>query len=159
MFVTGHVAAALLASRRWDLDARVVVAATLFPDVVDKTARYVLHAVPSGRLPSHTLLALSLTAGAAYLLGSRAGLAGPWARAWVVGFVLHLICDFASPVPLLWPFFSYDFQTHSLAYVLWHPPTPVEVASLILEGVLVGLAIYVEWRRCRHGKLSIVPRC
>jgi hypothetical protein len=159
MFITGHVAAAVLAARHWELDARLVVAATLFPDAVDKTARYILNVVPSGRLPTHTLLALALTSTFVCLLGWSVGRAGSWAKAWVTGFGLHFACDFAAPVPLLWPFVNYDLKTYSLAHVLWHPLSPIEQVSLIFEGTLVILALCGEWRRCRQDKPSIVPRC
>ncbi len=159
MFITGHVAASLLASRRWDLDARLVVAATLFPDAIDKSAHHILHIVPSGRLPTHTLLALALTSGAVYVAGRRRGQARNWTLAWLAGYVLHLLCDFAAPVPLLWPFAPYDLTSHSLAYILWHSPTPIEIVSLFLEGALVLLAAWVEWRRCQGGRASILPRC
>ncbi len=159
MFVTGHVAASLLVSRRWGLDVGWVMAAGLFPDVVDKTCCYLLHLVPTGRLPSHTLLGLGLTAAAVGLLGRCQGRAGPWVLAWVVGYALHLACDVASQVPFLWPFLSYRQPTDSPMYNFWHPRRPIEGVSLVLEGVLIVLALYVEIRRRRRARVPIAPRC
>ncbi len=158
MFVTGHIAASLLVSRRWSLKVRWVVAAGLFPDVVDKTCRHVLHLVPTGRLPSHTLLGLGLTTAAGYLLGRRRGCAGPWVLAWVVGYALHLACDVATLVPLLWPFFSYDWPAYNPMYNFWRPQRPIEIASLVLEGVLVALALWVEIRRYWRARTPIAPQ-
>jgi hypothetical protein len=159
MYVAGHVAASILAARYGDLDARLAVGAALFPDVVDKTCRYALGLVPTGRLPSHTFLALALTTAGAYFLGRRMGQAGRWAAAWFLGYSLHLVLDFAAQVPLLWPFVPYELRPVRLTYVLWHALTPIEMASLALEIALVGTALYVEVRRRRPFGSFISPRC
>lgn len=158
MYVAGHVAASLLASRHWDLDVRLAVAAALFPDVVDKTCHYALGLFPSGRMPTHTFLALALTSGGTYLLGRYKGQARRWATAWAAGYVLHLLFDFAAPMPFLWPFVSSGLESPSLAYVLWHPLKPIEIASLALEIALVAVALQTERRRHRRLRSLISPR-
>lgn len=152
MFITGHVAAALLASRRWTLDPRIAIAAALFPDLVDKPAK-ILNLVPTGRMPSHTLLVLGLTTTAVLLADRRFRRAGRWAAAWVVGYVAHLALDFADVVPLLWPFAAYPSPQFPIMGTR-AAPTPLIVASGILELALLLGALYVEIRRRRQRKLA-----
>jgi len=158
MYAPGHIAASLLVARRSELNPRLLVGAALFPDVVDKTCRYVLGVVPSGRLPTHTLLALALSTGGIYRLGRRRGQAKQWALAWLVGYALHLLLDFAAPVPLLWPFASYDLGSYDWTYVFWHPRSPVEIASLAGEIALVAMALYGELQWPRRLRSSTSPR-
>jgi len=154
MFLTGHIASALLASRRWALDPRIVIAATLFPDVVDKSAKHLLHVVPFGRLPAHTLLVLALTAGIVFLVDRHYGRHGRWLAAWLAGYVAHLVLDFSDIVPLLWPFRPYGMPEHPLGSMGQH--TAAIRASMIIELILVVAAVIVEIRRRRRLALPSV---
>jgi len=153
MFITGHVAAALLASRRWVLDPRIAVAATLFPDLIDKPAK-LLGLVPYGRMPSHSLLVLGLTTAAVLLADRHFRHRGRWSAAWVVGFVAHLVLDFADVVPLLWPFQAYSAPRYPIMGARAEV-TPVVILSGVLEMVLVLAAIYVEIRRRRRRRAAL----
>lgn len=157
MFITGHLAASTLAARRWDLDLRFALAAALFPDVVDKTCRYLLGIVPSGRIPSHTLLMVGLTTAAVALWGRRRGRVRPWVTAWLVGYGLHLACDVASQVPLLWPFRAYVWRLRPWPSFLHGPLSPGDKVTLAVEGLLVAAAVGVEVRRWRGRSRGPVP--
>jgi hypothetical protein len=158
MYVIGHVAAALLAARRWDLDARIAIGAALFPDLVDKTLRYGLGVVPSGRVPAHSLLVAGLATGGVALLGRRKGRAGRWAKSWAAGYGLHLAFDFAAQVPLLWPFVPYKLKGYKLSHVLWHRLEPIEVTSAALEVALVVAALNSERRRLQTASQDDGPK-
>jgi hypothetical protein len=148
MFITGHVASALLASRRWTLDPRIAITAALFPDLVDKPAKF-LGLVPTGRFPTHTLLALGLTTIVVLLVDRRFRRRGRWVAAWVTGYSLHLALDFADVVPLLWPFRAYPALHYPLIGQRAAPDELI-VLSGVLELLLMVIAVYVEIRRRRR---------
>jgi hypothetical protein len=142
--IVGHVASSILAAYALKLDSRLVVAAGLVPDVVDKTARYVLHVVPSGRLPSHTLLGLTLTTLAVYGLGRIRGQGPAPTRAWFIGYGTHLVLDFAGILPLLWPFAEYQWPDGLTPFDwIFEPISWSRWLSLALEGALVVAAVWV----------------
>jgi hypothetical protein len=146
--VLGHVASSVLAARALKLDTRVVVLAGLLPDLVDKATRYVLHVVPFGRLPSHTLLGLALTTLAVYGLGRIRGDGTARTLAWFVGYAAHLVLDFARPLPLLWPFVAYEWpDTYTPFDWIFEPIPWSSWLSLALEGALVVAATWVARRR------------
>ena len=108
MILPGHLGAGYLAAYYLHLDKRVALAAAIFPDLVDKTARYVLDISPSGRIPMHSLLGWSFSAAWIGLLTRRRRPA----LAWAAGYATHLLADVltdllhaqeGSPY-LLWPF-------------------------------------------------------
>ena len=107
MILPGHLAAGYLAARYTRSDPRAALAAGIFPDVVDKTARYVLHISPSGRLPAHSIffgIFSTLVVGA---LTCRRQVV----RGWAAGYATHLLSDVSSDLLnagdqfgyLIWP--------------------------------------------------------
>ena len=103
--ILGHLAVSALLHRYLDTDLGPTVTGGVFPDVTDKLLCQVLHLTPSGRMYGHTLLGLVLTTTLVRLVsGARV------ARAWVVGYLGHLVADMGGFVPWLYPFRSYNFE-------------------------------------------------
>ncbi len=89
----------------------ILLLASLFPDVVDKTIGYVFQAMPNGRHYTHnvfSLVGLSLLVG--LLGGQTAG------RAWFAGHLGHLLADSDRLVPWFFPLKKYPFQKGRLAF-------------------------------------------
>jgi membrane-bound metal-dependent hydrolase YbcI (DUF457 family) len=149
--VLGHVAGSALAARTLHLDARMVILAGVFPDLVDKSAKHLFHVVPFGRIPAHTLLGLALTTLAVYLLSQFAGKGLALPLAWLVGYASHLLLDFAGLVPILWPFRGYQWPETRTPFDWVLEPVPWQGwLSIGLEVVLVAVAVVVEVRRRAH---------
>jgi hypothetical protein len=110
MQIPGHLAVALAQhglvpkSKRQRRLLVVLLVASLFPDVLDKTIGYVLKLMPNGRHYAHnlfSLIGLSLVAG---LIGGKTiGLA------WFGGHLGHLLVDSHNSVPWFFPFKQYKF--------------------------------------------------
>ncbi len=162
MIFPGHVAAPVLASRYLDIDRRLAVLAAVVPDLVDKSAYYVLHISHWTRLPAHApivFLALSL---AVALAGRLLRGNWRWGIAWLAGYGLHLLCDLIPPdgvLPWAWPWRAYaDMASTGLPWFLGGGDVPW--VSLTVEVALVAVALAVEiahWR-WRSGLSSRAPR-
>lgn len=82
-----------------------ILAASIFPDVVDKTIGYVLGAMPGGRHIAHnifSLLGVSLLVG--LIWGRLAGFAFGF------GYLGHLAADDLTRIPLFFPVRKYKFR-------------------------------------------------
>ncbi|NJN94707.1 MAG: hypothetical protein HC875_11745 [Anaerolineales bacterium] len=110
MQIPGHLAVALAQSRLPPFRASkrllfVLLLASLFPDIVDKTIGYVLQAMPNGRHFAHnifSLLGLSLLV--TLIWGRRTG------YAWFSGYLGHLLADSTRRVPWFFPLKKYPFK-------------------------------------------------
>jgi hypothetical protein len=102
--ILGHLAVSALLHRYLDADLKPVIAAGLFPDVVDKLLCQVLRLTPSGRMYAHTLLSVGLSTAVVHKVCGRRT-----ARAWALGYLGHLVADAEGRVPWLYPFREYDF--------------------------------------------------
>jgi hypothetical protein len=99
----GHVALAILGSHLLGTDLHTTVAATVAPDLIDKSAVHLFAATPSGRYIMHGIPAGLAGAGLAALIGGpRIGVS------WLVGHLLHLLGDGAE-VPWWFPLRAYKF--------------------------------------------------
>lgn len=143
MQIPGHLAIALTQSRLPPFRASkrlrfVLLLASLFPDIVDKTIGYVLHAMPNGRHYAHnifSLLGLSLLV--TLIWGKRAG----WA--WFNGYLGHLLADSTRRVPWFFPLKKYPFKKGRLTFQrdqLLHE-------ALFLAAVLLLNDIILPWKR------------
>jgi hypothetical protein len=101
MLFFGHIAASLLIADATGADRTAAVAGNLLPDVVDKTAAWVLRLTPSARWLAHGLPCFVVVSAVAGLfLEPRR-----W-RGFVLGYAGHLVCDLwaGGRVPWLAPF-------------------------------------------------------
>lgn len=142
MILPGHLAAGYLAATHTHSNQRAALLAAIFPDLVDKMARYVLRASPSGRVPAHSLFVAAAT-----LLAVRLTVRRPDVRrGWLAGYAAHLASDVVS-----------DLLNGSVrfSYLLWPllPPPPSRYRTLLssileytagawlLEGIILLLAL------------------
>ena len=151
----GHLAVSFLQHRYLGAELVPVMAAGVFPDVADKSLRYVLDVTPSGRMFGHTpaMMALS-TGGVGVIWGQRA------AQSWALGYVGHLIGDFAGFVPWLHPFVQYQFQEHRVG--LWEAVRRW-LANPVAVGAELGLSLWAvwtlshDWRHARRRQSGVKP--
>ena len=150
MILPGHVAAASLASKVSGTELKANLAASMFPDMIDKPVRWVFRLTPNDRIPAHTFLAWTATSLAAYLLkGARFG------RGWWVGYGSHLLCDELNAhlnpgrIYFWWPFRHYRMHIGPTGISSsLHDFSP---ASLLLEAAITLLAagVWIGDRRRR----------
>ncbi len=133
MHIPGHLAVALLEYRLVPPTGRgrsVIVpllAASLFPDLVDKAIRYIFRAMPNGRHYAHNLFSLAgVTALVALVGGKKVGLA------WFGGYAGHLLADANNMVPWFFPLVQYPFKPSRLRF---------RPGQLFKETLLLGLAL------------------
>jgi len=151
MIFPGHLASAVLARRYLLVDWYAFLIATFAPDVIDKTLYYVLRVTPHSRIPMHSLVGWLGTTAVATAVSWAAGRRWRWGWVWLLGYGTHLLLD--SPVaggslPFLYPFRQYTHLSSSklpfsylwgLQDLPWH--------MLLAETMLVGVTLYLEWRR------------
>jgi hypothetical protein len=133
MQIPGHLAVALAQanlppfSRSSKRRLPVLLLASLFPDVVDKTIGYIFHAMPNGRHYAHNLFSL---------LGSTLLVALIWGRltaqAWFLGYLGHLLVDSERLVPWFFPLKRYPFKKGQLKF----EPSQLGREALLLAFVL-----------------------
>lgn len=150
--VFGHLAVSVLQHRYLKLNLGTVMAAGIFPDLVDKTLCQVLHWTPSGRMFGHTGVGLGFSAA---VVGALWGRRAAWT--WMLGYLGHLIGDAGGFVPWLYPFAHYDFTQH-------HGPGLLEILRRALTdpaemGLELALAAWaagaVCWPRVKtRGRVS-----
>lgn len=131
MQIPGHLAIALAQSRLppfrhaskrllW-----LLLIASLFPDVVDKTIGYVFQAMPNGRHYAHNLFSLvGLSLLVTLVWGKAAG------YAWFSGYLGHLLADSDRRVPWFFPLKKYRFKKGRL---IFHP------VQLLREALLLAI--------------------
>lgn len=110
MHIPGHLAVALaehtLPPFRTSKPALItLIAASLLPDVVDKALGYTLNLIPGGRHAAHNIFALAASTLLVATLWNRTiGLA------WFAGYLGHMMADFNSCIPWLFPLKRYKFN-------------------------------------------------
>lgn len=157
----GHVAISLLEHRYLKADLAPVVAAGIFPDLVDKTLCQVLHLTPCGRMLGHTLLGLAVSTAAVYLarrdvmysrrscvlelIEGRKGRPQRTAWSWALGYLSHLLGDMGWFIPWLYPFVDYDFpgSSASLAAIVRQA-----LQNRTMVGLELGLWAWAIWALC-----------
>ena len=110
MILPGHLGAGYLAAHYIRADERIALVAALFPDVVDKTGRYILRITPNARVPAHSIVLGIFTTLLVWLFIRRR----PAVWGWAAGYATHLIGDLATDLLnvnggswyLLWPLVS-----------------------------------------------------
>ncbi|MHB1296744.1 MAG: metal-dependent hydrolase [Anaerolineae bacterium] len=148
MIFPGHVAAADLIGRLVGVDRRACLAASMFPDFVDKPVRWLWRATPNDRIPAHTAAAWGLTTLLAACVGGRRAAAG-----WATGYGAHLLCDqvnsYLNPgrIYFWWPFKHYAM--HSGPTGLSSSLADFRPASLLVEAAvaLLGLGVWLGRRQ------------
>ena len=133
MQIPGHLAVALLQERLLlPNEAKastlaLLLIASLFPDVVDKSIGYIFRVMPNGRHYSHNVFSLLLVSGVVTLLGGqRAG------YAWFIGHLGHLLADSGDLMPWFFPLKRYPFEKGRLKFV---------PARLLRESLWLGLVL------------------
>lgn len=133
MHIPGHIAVAVAQHCLPTLSTdkkmlRPLLLASLFPDLVDKTIGYVLHAMPNGRHYAHNIFSL---------VGVSLLVALVWGRstgyAWFAGYLGHLLADRRGLVPWLFPAKKYGFSRGRLSF----PLSQIAREALFLAIVLV----------------------
>lgn len=140
MFVTGHLSLAYLLHRASGWRLRLIAAAALFPDLVDKGLQGI-GLFATGRHMAHNLFALALTAAlVAAWQGRRAGLA------WLAGYATHLLADLPFSWAMPW-FFPLEFGTwhHSVETGFMNLSTGQLVLDLIITLLTLGLIGWERW--------------
>ena len=152
MIFPGHIAASVLCGHYLKADLRVALVAGVLPDVADKLLYFGLHAVPSSRVPMHTLLAWLLSSllvlAAAWLIKRPAAQTIAWS--WLVGYGAHLLCDsplVGGELPFLWPWLEYDFSSAYMPFGFLFGLDRWPVMTLVMEALLVGVTLYRERAR------------
>lgn len=100
----GHIAIGVLEHRYLDVDLAPTMAGGLFPDVLDKALCQVFSLTPNGRMYGHTFLSVAISTALVRLIAGKRV-----ARAWILGYLGHLLADIGGFLPLLYPFRSYTF--------------------------------------------------
>ena len=148
MILPGHVAAAYLAARASGASLPGALAASMFPDFIDKPTRWLWGLTPNDRIPAHTALFWGATTlGALFFGGGRFG------RGWALGYGVHLTCDQVNAalnpgrIYFWWPFRRYRF--HRGPTGLQSSLQDFSPLSLLIEAALAltGLAVWLRSRR------------
>ena len=135
MLPTGHITISYLLSRWAKVDLKIAVAASLFPDVVDKPLKIVFHLTEAGRTYAHGLpLLLIVAATFALLQGWRAG------YSWGMGHLFHLFADYPLTGYVPWFFPLVDYAAPSGG-----PPILVTWPEVVLDLSVVAVGIAVFW--------------
>jgi hypothetical protein len=145
--IFGHLAVSALEYRYAKVEFVPVMAAAIFPDLIDKVAHYGFGLSRSGRLWGHTLLAAFLTTFLVLVLFGRRN-----AVSWGLGYMSHLICDMESLVPWFYPWVAYEFPEAeafnvTLRMGLTRPSLILEFALLIWAAVALRPQLHREAQR------------
>lgn len=144
MQIPGHLAVALAQSRLPPFRASkrllfALLLASLFPDIMDKTIGYVLHAMPNGRHYAHNIFSLmGLSLLVTLIWGKTAG------YAWFNGYLGHLLADSDGCVPWLFPLKKYPFPKGRLTF---------QPAQLLRESLLLALVMSLSVRVGKNRKI------
>jgi hypothetical protein len=136
--IPGHLALAALQQRlNFSKEQRQQVilpllAASLFPDLVDKFIGYVWGVMPNGRHYAHNIFSLTgLSVTVTLIWGKTVG------RAWFIGYLGHLLLDTYRMVPWFFPLKQYPFRPGRLRF----GPSQLLKESILLALVLAILRI------------------
>ncbi len=138
--IVGHLAISALEHRYVEAALVPVMAAAVFPDLVDKIAHYGFGQHASGRMWGHTLLGALLTSAVVLALFGRHN-----AASWALGYLSHLVCDIGGVVPWLAPFVTYEF------------PPAMDFMTTLWTGLTKPLLL-VEIALCAWAVIALKPR-
>ncbi len=138
--IVGHLAISALEHRYVEAALVPVMAAAVFPDLVDKIAHYGFGQHASGRMWGHTLLGALLTSAVVLALFGRHN-----AASWALGYLSHLVCDIGGVVPWLAPFVTYEF------------PPAMDFMTTLWTGLTKPLLL-VEIALCAWAAIALRPR-
>lgn len=150
MILPGHLAIAIFAHKVTGADLRTLLAATLAPDMADKSLAQVAHVAPSGRYAMHTALSWLISSLVVLLAAGKRH-----ASAWALGYLGHMLGD-GLQVPFWLPFRRYDFgQVMELDDFLYGVISSAEGRrNLLLEMVLLALALLMPSMAKQESGLS-----
>jgi len=141
----GHLAIPILLNYYGQGDTEPLFAATLFPDIVDKSLQQVGMA-RNGRTLAHTLFSLTLSTFVVKLIWNKAT-----AKSWMLGYLGHLLCDAGGTIPWLYPLAAYDFEPSSRD--LWQKIKHGATNISLVESILLIWAISIIRRHDVRKKL------
>lgn len=143
MILPGHLASAIIASRLPGVHRPTALAASLFPDLFDKTLHWVFRVTPSDRLWGHTLWSMLGTTLITWAVGK--GLHKPdTGRSWLWGYAVHLAGDTTAPIPLLYPLSRRGVHMGARMREILHGNRRFPWRVLASEGLLAMAAITLE---------------
>ncbi len=151
MIFPGHLSAGYLASHYLHTDRWVSLLSAVFPELVDKTCRYILRWSPSGRVPAHSLITGALTTAGVALIGRRRK--ATWG--WAAGYFLHILSDLlvdqmvgedTSGGYALWPLTRVDFRRR---HPIWTSFQVYTLGAWVFEACVTLWAVVMASRRSR----------
>jgi hypothetical protein len=148
MILPGHVAATSLTAAAFRADLDGALAASMFPDLIDKPVRWLLRLTPNDRIPAHSALGWLASTLAVYLLRGRRAAYG-----WLVGYGTHLACDEVNAhlnpgrIYFLWPFKHYVMHTGPTG--LQSSLNDFRPASLGVEVAVTAAALWLWFPRAK----------
>ena len=151
MILPGHIASAYLASRATGASLTGALAASMFPDLIDKPVRWILDVTPNDRIPAHTAWFWLGTTWLARLVAGRRV-----AEGWAIGYGAHLLGDEINAhlnpgrIYFWWPLKRY--RLHRGPTGLSSSLADFSPASLLVEGSVVLVALGVALLSARAGK-------
>lgn len=136
--IPGHLSVSLILSRYLKLALIPCIAASLFPDVIDKALSDIFHITGFGRTVMHSLLGVGCCSLIICLIKNR-----KWGLSWAAGHTGHLIGDI-SYVPWFWPFIEREqVPEHVEVYNIENLSNMINLEWVVLETVLLLLSIIV----------------
>ncbi|MHB0856321.1 MAG: metal-dependent hydrolase [Anaerolineae bacterium] len=150
MIFMGHVASAYIAARALRLDRPTALAASVYPDALDKGLHWIARVTPSDRLWGHTLWSLLGTSALAWALGKAVG-RPETGRSWLVGYAMHLGGDLRGHLPLLYPLSQRGVRRGARMKEVLRGRRPVPWEVIAGEGMLALAALIYEFYIRRRG--------
>jgi hypothetical protein len=153
----GHLSLAFALAFILKLDMRVTLICAILPDLVDKPLTAVMN-ITEGRYIAHTLLFVTAVSLAFFAWKRAYGLAA------FVGGVSHLLLDLGGPLPLFYPFASYEFTRGrvDLGGHFWDYLVSGGLSMDLVLAAVLGLAVILyyalsnRWQRL-DGRGGIKP--
>ena len=157
MILPGHLASVAIVSRLLRLDRPAALLASLYPDVLDKGLHWGTGLTPRDRLWGHTLWSILGTTVLAALWGRVAGRC-LCARSWGLGYLVHLLGDVTSPVPLLYPLSQRGFHRGARVREMLDGQRRLPWRVFAAEALLALAALTLEWHTA-HSSSKELQNC
>ncbi len=133
MYLLGHMGFTVFLAAMFYLPLGAAVTGVILPDAIDKTI-FILGLTPCSRFMSHSIFFAPIVGIIAYRLSKRKDLA----LALSFGAFLHLIEDFNSFVPFLFPLVNYPFNCADFGLYV----TPFIIFAEIVGTVLIYTTLF-----------------
>jgi len=157
MILPGHIASVLLATHFLNVDRRVALGASLFPDAVDKALHWLARCTPSDRLWAHAAWTFAGSSLLASLIGRATG--HPQAgRSWLIGYTVHLLGDVSAPLAFFYPLSKRGYHSGARFREILRGERALSWKVLAAEGLLALAAVATEVYFGGKGKSS-AKRC